>query len=337
MTARLTRRQFAALAGAGLAASPLAARCAGAQALTPVKVGYDGFSITTGPMNYGLQKGIFKKYSIDLSMVYIDAGTTLTQAVVGGSVDIGQNGYTPAAAAAVQGADIAFIGGISNKLPFQLIVKSEIKTAEDLKGKKIAISRLGSSSDTAATFALTHLGLKRTDVTLLQLGGEGTRTAAMMSGQIDGSLEQLPRSAELEETGKYHLMVDCTVVAGDYPNTSYVTRRSMLKQHPDVIKKFMMGISESIHAFKTNKKEALELTAAFLKTPNNHALDKTYESFSEVVFPDVPRPSLAGIALVLAELKDKLPAAGKATPEQIVDTTAIDELEKEGFYAKLLK
>ena len=336
MKVSLTRRHFTALAGAGLVTSPFV-QTAAAQGLVPLKIGYDGYSMTTAPMNYALQKGIFKKYGIDLTMVYIDAGTTLTQAVVGGSVDIGQNGYTPAAAAAVQGADIAFIGGISNKLPFQLLVKTEIKNAADLKGKKIAISRLGSSSDTAAGFALADLGLKRTDVTLLQLGGEGTRTAAMMSGQIDGSLEQLPRSAELEETGKYHMLVDCTVVAGDYPNTSYVARRSTLKQKPELIKKFMMAISEGIHAFKTNKAEALEMTAAFLKTPNNHALDVTYDSFSSIIFPDIPRPSLKGIALVLDEMKDKLPAAGKATAEQIVDTTAIDELEKEGFFAKLLK
>ena len=336
MTARLDRRNFATLAGASLLCAPFASQSF-AQALTPIKVGYDGFSMTSAPMTYALQKGIFRKHGLDLTMVYIDAGVTLTQAVVGGSVDIGQNGYTPAAAAAVQGGDIVFIGGISNKLPFQLIVKSEIKTAADLKGKKIAISRLGSSSDTAAGFALAHLGLKRSDVTLLQLGGEGTRTAAMMSGQIDGSMEQLPRSAELEETGKYHMLVDCTVVAGDYPNTAYVARRATLKAKPEVIKRFMMAISEGIHAYKTNKAEALESSAAFLKTPNNHSLELTYESFSKIIFPDIPRPSLKGIELVLAEMKEKLPAAGQVKAEQITDTSALDELEKEGFFAKLLK
>jgi NitT/TauT family transport system substrate-binding protein len=336
MTARPDRRKFATLAGASLLTAPLASRAWG-QALTPIKVGYDGFSMTTAPMNYAMQKGFFRKHGLDLTMVYIDSGVTLTQAVVGGSVDIGQNGYTPAAAAAVQGGDIVFIGGISNKLPFQLIVKSEIKTAADLKGKKIAISRLGSSSDTAAGFALAHLGLKRSDVTLLQLGGEGTRTAAMMSGQIDGSMEQLPRSAELEETGKYHMLVDCTVVAGDYPNTAYVARRATLKAKPDLVKRFMMAISESIHAYKTNKAEALELSAAFLKTPNNHALEATYDSFTRIVFPDIPRPSLKGIDLVLEEMKEKLPAAGNVKAAQLVDTTALDELEKEGFFAKLMK
>ena len=115
------------------------------QKLIPLKVAYDGYSMTTAPMNYAVQKGIFRKHGLDVTITYVDAGTTLTQAVVGGSVGIAQNGYTPAAAAAVQGADIVFIGGISNQLPFQLVVKDNIRSAADLKGKKIAISRIGSS------------------------------------------------------------------------------------------------------------------------------------------------------------------------------------------------
>src|SRR5439155_2209093 len=128
------------------------------QKLIPLKVAYDGYSMTTAPMNYAVQKGIFKKYGLDVTLAYIDAGTTLSQAVVGGSINIAQNGYSPAAAAAVQGADVVFIGGISNQLPFQLVVKGNIKTAADLKGKKIAISRIGASTDIAATYALSHLG-----------------------------------------------------------------------------------------------------------------------------------------------------------------------------------
>ena len=112
----------------------------------------------------------------------------LTQAVVGGSVDIAQNGYTPALSAAVQGADVVIIGGISNKLPFQLVVKTSITRPDQLKGQSVAISRYGSSTDTAADFALAHLKLTRTDVKVLQLGGAATRIAAAMSGQIAGTM-----------------------------------------------------------------------------------------------------------------------------------------------------
>ena len=140
-----------------------------AQSLTKLRVAYDGYSMTSAPLYYADHEGIFKKFGLDVQPAFVEGGSLLTQAVVGGSIDIAQNGYTPAAGAAVQGADIVFIGGISNKLPFQLVVKASIKGAADLKGQSIAISRYGSSTDTAADFALAHLGLTRNDVSVRQL------------------------------------------------------------------------------------------------------------------------------------------------------------------------
>ena len=207
-----------------LAATPSSAQ----QALTKVRVAYDGFSMTSGPLVYADKQGIFKKFGLDIAPIFIDGGSMLTQAVVGGSVDIAQNGYTPALSAAVQGADVVIIGGISNKLPFQLVVKTSITGPDQLKGQSVAISRYGSSTDTAADFALAHLKLTRTDVKVLQLGGAATRIAAAMSGQIAGTMEQYPDTAELSRHG-FHVLVDVTDIAGDYPNTSYVTSRSFLK------------------------------------------------------------------------------------------------------------
>ena len=88
-----------------------------------------------------------------------------------------------------------------------------------------------------------------------------------------------------------------------------------------------MGISDGIHAFKTNREEALKITAAFLKAKQGPALDAAYDSFTKYVYPDIPRPSLKGIALVLAELKTKVPAAGGFKPEQLVYTAPFDPRE----------
>jgi NitT/TauT family transport system substrate-binding protein len=327
-----SRRQVV-VAGAGLALARVVPAYAQPK-LVPLRVAYDGYSMTTAPMNYAVEKGIFQKYGLDVTIAYVDAGTTLSQAVVGGSVNIAQNGYSPAAAAAVQGADVVFIGGISNQLPFQLVTKPNIASAADLKGKKIAISRLGASSDVAVNYVLRHLGLARTDVIVLQLGGEGTRTAAMLSGQIDASVEQYPRTGELVEKG-YRVLVDCLDIAVDYPNTSYVSTRAFIAKNPDVVKRFLMGISDGIHSFKTHHDEALKSAAAFLKSPPGPALEKAYEVFTTKVYPDIPRPSVKGIALVLDELKTKVPKAGNVKPESLVYTAPLDQLEKEGFFASL--
>ena len=156
------------------------ASAAGAQQSPPLvtlRTAYDGYSMTSAPLNYAVQQGIFKRFGLDITPTFIEGGSMLTQAVVGGSLDMAQNGYTPAIAAAVQGADVVIIGGIANTLPYQLVVKAGITSAEQLKGKNVAISRYGSSTDAAADFALKHLGLTRKDVNVLQLGGASTRMA----------------------------------------------------------------------------------------------------------------------------------------------------------------
>jgi NitT/TauT family transport system substrate-binding protein len=316
-----------------VALTALTATTATAQQLTKLRVAYDGFSMTSGPLIYGDKQGIFKKFGLDVAPIYIDGGSVLTQAVVGGSVDIAQNGYTPALSAAVQGADVVVIGGISNKLPFQLVVKTAITNAAGLKGQAIAISRYGSSTDTAADFALAYLKLTRNDVKVLQLGGAATRIAAAMTGQIAGTMEQYPDTAELARHG-FHVLVDVTDVAGDYPNTSYVTSRAFLKSRPEAVKTFFMAMATAVRDYKSNPAVAIPLTQKFLEVKDPANAQAAYDAYVKV-YPDDLRPSLEGVALVLKEIARKEPKAAAMKPEQFVDTTALDALDAEGFFKQL--
>lgn len=309
------------------------ASAAPAQELIKARVAYDGFSMTSAPLYYATQQGLFKKFGLDVNPVHIEGGSMLTQALVGGSIDIAQNGYTPVAAAAIQGADIVFIGGISNKLPYQLVVKTAIQNAQQLKGAKIAISRYGSSTDTAADFALRHLGLTRNEVSVLQLGGAATRMAAAISGRIDGTMEQQPDTAELARHG-YHVLVDVTGLAGDYPNTSYATTRAYLKKNPDVIKRYFMAMATAIHEYKRNPDLAIKLTAKFLDVKDEANARAAYQAYVNVYPPNL-QVSLKGIGLVLKEIGRKEPKAAAFKPEQLVDTSVLDGLEREGFFKKL--
>jgi len=301
--------------------------------LTKVRVAYDGLSMTSAPMIYADKAGIFRQFGLEVAPSFVEGGSTLTQAVVGGSVDIAQNGYTPATAAAAQGADVVFIGGISNKLPFQLVVKSSITGADQLKGQAIAISRYGSSTDQAADFALKHLNLSRNDVRVMQLGGPTTRVAAVMSGQIAGTMEQYPETADLTRRG-FRVLVDVTEVAGDYPNTSYVTSRTYLRKNREVVKRFLMAMATAVRAYKSNPDEAIKVTQTFLGIKEPADARAAYDAYVKI-YPDDLRPSLKGLALVLQELGTKEPKAASLKPEQLVDSSVLDELDREGFFRKL--
>jgi ABC-type nitrate/sulfonate/bicarbonate transport system substrate-binding protein len=322
---------FATLA---FALSSLVTTAATAQQLTKVRVAYDGFSMTSGPLIYADKQGIFKKFGLDAEPYYVAGGSTLTTAVVGGSVDLAQNGYTPAASAAVAGADVVIIGGISNKLPFQLVVRKSITTAAQLKGQAIAISRYGSSTDTAVDFALAHLKLTRNDVKVLQLGGPSTRIAAVMSGQVAATVEQYPDTADLVRQG-FHVLVDVTDLAGEYPNTAYVTSRAYLKNNPQAVKKFMMAMATAVHEYKSKPEVAIPLTQKTLNIKDAGNAKAAYEAYVKI-YPDDLRPSLKGLQLVLNEIAKKSPKAASMKPEQLVDTSTLDSLQREGFFKKLL-
>jgi len=170
-------------------------------------------------------------------------------------------------------------------------------------------------------------------VKILQLGGPGKRIAAAMSGQIAGTIEQYPDTAELSRHG-FHVLVDVTDIAGDYPNTSYVTSRTFLKKNPEIVKKFLMAMATAVREYKKNPDEAVRITQKFLDVKEAANAQAAYQAYVKV-YPDDLRPSLKGLALVLQEIGSKEPKAQSLKPEQLVDTSALDELEREGFFSKL--
>jgi len=321
---------LAVLIGAALA-TPVAAQQAAP--LTKVRMAYDGFSMTSAPLNYAVQQGIFKRFGLNITPTFIEGGSMLTQAIVGGSLDIAQNGYTPAISAAIQGADIVIVGGIANTLPYQLVVRAGINSAADLKGKSVAISRYGSSTDAAADFALRHLGLTRSEVNVLQLGGAATRMASAISGRVEGTFEQYPDTAEMMRQG-FHVLVDLNDVVRDYPNTSFVTTRAFLKAHPDIVKKFLMAMATAVHELKAHPEIAIPLTQKFLSVKDVENVRAAYASYVKA-YPDKLDISLPGIAAVLETMGKKESKAKAMKPEQFVDRGTLDELERDGFLAKL--
>lgn len=326
---------FKAIKGGMIAAAlTFSASYAMAQDLIPVRVAYDGFTMTAAPMQYALKEGIFEKHGLNVDLMFVEGGSVLTQALVGGSVDIVQNGYAPVITAAVAGADVVVIGGIANTLPMMLVVDGTIKTADDLRGKAIAISRYGSSTDVAARMALDALGLTTNDVNILQLGGEGTRLAAYMSGQVNGIMVQLPGAQDLLDEGAT-LLVDVGQIATDYPNTSYATTRGFLKDNPETVKRFYKAMADALHQYKANPDTALAITAEFMQTEPRPNLKMAVEYYASNVFQMDLLPSVSGMQVVLDELGTTMPEALKVDPATLVDTSVLDALHQEGFFETL--
>src|ERR1044071_7734441 len=154
-----------------------------------IRVGQGSVSLQSGLMHIAKDRGIFAKYGLVTEVIYIPGGTTNIQVLVSGNLDLSQLSGAPGVAANLEGADIVYIAGLLDKLNYQLVTRPEIRNAEQLKGRKLGVSRFGSSADFGLRALLKRVGIDPIkDVTILQIGDEPARVAAIKSGNIDGTM-----------------------------------------------------------------------------------------------------------------------------------------------------
>ena len=185
----------------------LAATDYAAGQLTSVKIGHNAFTDET-VFYLGRDVGIFKKHGIHLELIYIPGGSLSVQALIGNSLDMLLAGGTPLVYAVLKGADLKFIAGLNNRMPYVLVARDGINSADQLRGKKIGISRFGSNTDFVVKLAVTQMGLNpKRDVQIIQVGGPDSRVVALKNGIVDATVI----TPELVALGKklgYHTLYD---------------------------------------------------------------------------------------------------------------------------------
>ena len=276
-----------------------------AVALAPLAFAADKIRIATGRLAASsaavwaaLETKAFQKYGLEPEYIVIDNGTVAGQALLAGELQYLISTGALGIAANPKGGDLTIIGGIINFIPFQLIGRSEIKTAEDLKGKRIAISRFGSASDYAAREALKKLRLDPAkDVTILQVGGQGARLAALTQNAVQAAVFNEPLSTLTVKKQKMTLLADLPSLDLPFPNTDYIVRREYLQSHRAQVINFMKAIIEGMRAIKANRTMGIAAIQKYLKMNNAEEAGIAYDYYIGQhmgEFPEVPsRAALA--------------------------------------------
>jgi NitT/TauT family transport system substrate-binding protein len=276
--------------------------------------------------------GFFKKHGLDDELVYIPSTTVAVTAIVAQDISVGNAAGSGVANAAVRGADVVSTACVINVLAYELVVRDSIKSAEDLKGKSIGISRFGSVSDVAARELLKGLGLKPgEDVNILQVGGASERAAGFSRGIIAG-FPSPPGNVELVPGGLPHrTLANMADLPKPYPLPFIcaVTTKSYLSKNRDTVKKVLMGLVEASHYFKTNKEGTKRIVAKYLRGANKAYLESSYQSTVKIL-ERVPYTSREGMKIQLDEALKQNPGS-KVTVDSLIDDSLVRELEKEGF------
>jgi NitT/TauT family transport system substrate-binding protein len=305
----------------------------------PLRVGIPGLSAEFAPVWAANDRGLLKKYGFESEIIAMQGGTQLAQAVIGASIPIAVMGGAYLTAA-VRGADLVMIATHMDKFPYSLIVKPNIKKVEDLKGTKLAISRFGSSSDAGLRVALQKLGLNPDkDVTILQVGGQTERFAALKGGTVDGTVVIPPLSGAAQRLG-YNALINMTELGIPYPQEGVVVSRQMIGSRRETIIRFLKAYIEGVKELKTDKEFAIAVIAKHLRLDRKKDREALEDSFKEVVIEQmlkIPSINLEAIKVGLDLLGKDKPARASSNPRDYVDGTLMQELVKSGFTEQLYK
>jgi NitT/TauT family transport system substrate-binding protein len=276
---------------------------------------------------------IFDKYGLDVEVIMITGSARSVAALLGGSTQFATGSATGPLAAAIKGSDIKIIAASYNKFPYAFVVKPNIRTPKDLRGKTINILNFGGSNDLALQLAFKEWGLKLSDAQVIIGGDAPTRLAALMAGRIDATILSPPHLTMAVQAG-YRVLADMGDMSANFPQSTLNTKGSLLRENRDLVKRFVRSYAEAIHVIKTSREKTLKIFANRMRIDDPATVLSTYEYFApRFSFP--PRVNLEGVRDTLNFYAERNPEFKNHKPEEFVDQSLLDELEKEGFFKRL--
>ena len=302
----------------------------------PMIVGVAGPAINMVYSFVARDAGFFQKYGLDARIVVFDAGSILAQAALSGEVKVSVSSGPATIASRTQGADTIIIAACVNTLPYSLVTAKGITKWDQLKGKKIAISRFGSGTDTAIRLVLKQFGLDPVkDVIIVQLGTQPSRVQALAAGAIDATIISPPLDITAKKQG-YQILVNIAELKIPYPQQVIEMTDRFIRENPQMAKTILKGFIEGVRYATTHKEETKKIITKYLKTTDPEILEATYQSFVQVTDENC-YPNLEGIRNAMDEVAQRVPGVKSKKPQDFVNTRFLTDLEKEGFFKQMTK
>ncbi|HET7394407.1 MAG TPA: ABC transporter substrate-binding protein [Candidatus Binatia bacterium] len=310
-----------------------------ASAIDKITVGYGSIGGGMWPLVVAQKKGMLARNGIDATFIFIEGGTRALTAMVSGEVSFLHVGGTEAINAALGGADVVILSSLVNTLSFDLIVTPEIQRAENLKGKRLAISRFGSTTDVGLKMALKKLGFNPNDAAYLQIGSNQARLNAMLSGQVQGALLNSDSHAPLARKQGLHTLASLPDLGIEFLQLSTVTSHAYIKSRPQIVRQYLRAQVEAIAWLRDerNRQEALQILGQFLRNQDGELLGNMYDSLVKKAFQPAPYATIGGAQNILDQIAISNPKAKQAKAQDFIDDRLLRELEDSGYIQKLYR
>lgn len=297
-------------------------------------IAYVAVSGTQAGLWVAKEAGLFRKHGLDTKLVYIAGGSRVIQSMLSGDIQIAAAAPSSAVDATLSGADLVTVAGMVNVAAFYLVVRPEIKSIQDLRGRPVGVTRYGASTDFTLRHLLRKSGLEPDkDVPVLQLGGQIELAAALESGRIAAAITAPPAMVKMEQSGG-RVLVEPRDIGFRFPHVGIVARKSYIQTSRETVKRFLQAYSEGVALLIRDKEAAKKFLQPYLGSADREVFESSWKYAADTL-ERVPRPDPEGIKVVLQDRARTRPEVAKLSPEQFIDNSVIQELEREGFYKKL--
>ena len=281
------------------------------------------------------EAGLFRKYELDFQLVYISSAPMVTAALLGGDAQIAISGAEAIVRAHAQGAtDLVLVASAKNTLTHSILAKPEIKKPEDLKGKKLGVSRLGSNSHYFVIQALRKNGMEPTDVTFIQTGGQVENLAALFSGAVDAATMTGPSGGTKAASQGFRYVIYGPDLHIPFAAATLATRRSTISARGPAIEKFVKVTAEAMKILFLDKDLTYKVLAKQLRISDKKLLDAAYDEEIKVLEPRLEFKNKA-LQAIIDETGKVDARARKIKPQDLIDRRYLDNLQKSGFFDRL--
>jgi NitT/TauT family transport system substrate-binding protein len=281
------------------------------------------------------ETGIFRKYNLEFPLVYVGSSPLATAAMLGGDAQMLVDGGLGTVRAVVQGnTELVFIAGIKNYLTQSILAKPEIKRLEDLRGKKVGVTRIGSTTHYFAIQAFKRRNMEAgRDYIVIQTGGAPEMLAALLSGSIDAGTMTAPWDTRAIAEG-FHYVVYGPDLRIPQVAVSFITRRTLIARSSPVITQFMRAMAEAAKILHTDKEITFKVLGKYLRVEDRKILEAGYNAEIKALEPRMEL-KLEALQAILDDVAQVDPRAKSIKAVDLYDRRFLDEMEKSGFLEKL--
>jgi len=305
-------------------------RPAHSQQLEKINFGFSAAgSVATAPLWMAQDSGAFKKYGLDVKLIFL-AGGLAPVAVMAGEVPFALMSAGVMIPAALRGADLVMVAALSNYLNQVFAVTPEFTDAKQLKGKRVAIQRLGDLTHIAAREAIKQIGLTESDLQFQQIGGGPARFTALHSGLVQAAVLTPPYSTRARKLG-YRVLVNLYDLKIPFIGTGVVTTKQLLASRRPLVANLLKAIVEGIRYWKRERDASIKIAERYLPGAAREEVADALDHYSRDL-DERPYARAEGFKIALDLTAQQTPLAKGVDVERFIDSSLLRDLERAGFY-----